>query len=410
MAVKNILYAQSGGATAVINASAAGVIEQARQYPDLLGKVLAAKNGILGVLQNQLYDTSVENPRAIEALKETPGAAFGSCRYKMHSGPGETEEYHRIIEVFKQHQVGCFLYNGGNDSADTCLKIARMAEQLNYPLQAIHIAKTIDNDLPETDSCPGFGSAAKYVAISTAEASQDLASMFATSTKVFIMEVMGRHAGWLAASAGLIRNRKNDPPHIILFPERPFNANTFLQRVKETVEAEGYCVVVASEGVRDEEGHFLSEANREDAFGHKQLGGLAPVLSELIGHRLGYKQHWAVLDYLQRAARHIASLTDLEQAYAVGSTAVDYLAQGMNAVMPAIRRLSDSPYSWELYPAPLSRIANVEKKLPEAFISADGFSITQAAKDYLAPLIEGEAWPTFSRGLPVYSKLKLQLA
>ena len=409
MTMKNALYAQSGGVTSVINASAAGVIEQSRQYPQQIGKLFAAKNGILGVLRETLYDTSVESAESIAALKQTPGGAFGSCRYKFKDIEDEFDEYQRLIDVFDAHDIGYFFYNGGNDSADTCLKIAQMAERLNYPLQAIHVPKTIDNDLPQTDNCPGFGSVAKYVAVSTAEASLDIASMCETSTKVFIMEVMGRHAGWIAASAGVIANKERDAPHIILMPERAFNRQLFIERVKETVESVGYCVVVASEGVSDDAGNLLAESGGVDAFGHKQLGGIAPALAKIVNDDLGFKYHWAVLDYLQRSARHLSSNADLEQAYAVGAKAVDYAIDGMNSVMPAIRRLSNSPYQWELFPAPLETIANVEKKMPDEYITADGFGITQAGKDYFMPLIQGEPWPEFDNGLPVYAQLKLQM-
>ena len=409
MVIKNALYAQSGGVTSVINASAAGVIEQSRKYPEQIGKLLAAKNGILGVLRETLYDTTVETAESIAALRQTPGGAFGSCRYKFKNIDDSFDEYQRLIDVFDAHNIGYFFYNGGNDSADTCLKVAQMAERLNYPLKAIHVPKTIDNDLPQTDNCPGFGSVAKYVAVSTAEASLDIASMCETSTKVFIMEVMGRHAGWIAASAGVIANNEDDAPHIILMPERAFNRKAFTEKVRATVEKVGYCVVVASEGVSDEDGNLLAESGGVDAFGHKQLGGIAPALAKIVDTDLGLKYHWAVLDYLQRSARHLSSEVDLQQAYAVGTTAVDYAIQGMNSVMPAIQRTSNTPYQWELFPAPLDTIANVEKKMPDGYITDDGFGITDAAKDYFMPLIQGEPWPEFRYGLPVYAQLKLQL-
>ena len=409
MTQRNAFYAQSGGVTAVINASAAGVIETARKYPEKIGKVFAGRNGILGALNEELYDTSLETDQAISGLKQTPGGAFGSCRYKMADLQTNRAEYERLIEVFRAHDIGYFFYNGGNDSADTCLKISQIAETLGYPLQAIHIPKTVDNDLPATDNCPGFGSVAKYTAISTLEAGMDIQSMCETSTKVFILEVMGRHAGWIAAAGGLAAEKLGDAPHIILLPEVTFDEEKFLARVSSVVDENGFCVVVASEGIRDSKGNFLADGGTVDAFGHAQLGGVAPTLAAMIKQRHGYKYHWAVADYLQRSARHIASATDLEQAYAVAVKAVEYAVEGKNSVMPAIRRVSQIPYSWDVVEAPLSEIANVEKMLPPEYISEDGLHITQAARDYLSPLIEGEAYPAYEQGIPRYTRLKNQL-
>lgn len=404
MSKKNAFYAQSGGVTAVINVSAAGVIETARQHNDTIGKVFAGKNGILGALREQLYDTSSESDEAIRALKHTPGGAFGSCRYKLRSLEENRAEYERLIEVFAAHDIHYFFYNGGNDSADTCLKVSQIAEHLGYPLQAIHVPKTVDNDLPITDNCPGFGSVAKYIAVSTLEAKADVRSMAETSTKVFILEAMGRHAGWIAAAGGLA------DPDIILLPEVAFDKEKFLSKVQTSVDANGYCIIVASEGAQDADGNFLADAGTVDAFGHKQLGGVAPSLAKMIKEELDLKYHWAVADYLQRSARHLASATDVEHAYEVGRAAVEYAVAGKNAVMPAIRRTSDSPYQWDITEAPLDQVANVEKMLPPEFISDDGFGITQAAKDYLLPLIEGEAETPWSQGLPVHTTLKLELA
>jgi 6-phosphofructokinase len=400
----NILYAQSGGVTSVINASAAGVIEAARAQGI---KVYAARNGILGALREELIDTSKESKTSIGALRHTPGGAFGSCRYKLKSLEANRAEYARLIEVFRAHDIRWFLYNGGNDSADTALKISQLGKAMNYDIRCIGVPKTVDNDLAVTDCCPGFGSVAKYIAISTREASLDVASMAETSTKVFILEVMGRHAGWIAAAAGLAGDGADAAPHIILFPENVFDEAAFLAKVKATVERVGWCTVVASEGVRNAAGQFLAEAGGRDAFGHAQLGGVAPVLAALVKGKLGYKYHWALPDYLQRSARHAASKVDAEQAYAVGKAAVDYALKGMNAVMPVIVRTSDAPYRWTIEPAPLSKVANHEKKMPKSFITRDGFGITAAARRYLSPLIAGEApLPYGKDGLPRYVQLK----
>ena len=395
-----LLYAQSGGVTAVINATASAVIAQARARRC---EVYAARNGILGALREDLIDTARLSRADVEALAWTPGGAFGSCRYKLKPPEIDRAPYERLVEVCRAHGIDTFLYNGGNDSADTALKLSRIGAELGYPLRAIGIPKTVDNDLVVTDTCPGFGSIAKYTAVSVLEAGLDIASMHETSTRVFVMEVMGRHAGWVAAAAGLAAHDRDTPPHLILFPERAFDEADFLARVKAVVERVGYCVVAASEGVRDARGRFLAENGERDAFGHAQLGGVAPALATLVRGHLGYKVHWALPDYLQRSARHIASKTDLDQALAVGRAAVDYALAGMNAVMPVIRRTSDQPYRWKIEPAPLHKIANREKKLPKSFIRADGYGITAAARRYLQPLIRGEAPPPVDRdGLPRY--------
>ncbi|RLA59369.1 MAG: diphosphate--fructose-6-phosphate 1-phosphotransferase [Gammaproteobacteria bacterium] len=403
---KNAFYAQSGGVTAVINASACGVIETARKHRAQIGKVYAGRNGIIGALREDLIDTSKESKAAIAGLLSTPAGAFGSCRHKLQSVEQNPAEYQRLIEVFKAHNIGYFFYNGGGDSADTCLKVSQLSESMSYPLQAIHIPKTIDNDLPLTDNCPGFGSVAKYVAISTREAALDVASMCETSTRVFILEVMGRHAGWIAAAAGLAAEREGDAPHIILFPEIAFNREKFLARVKRTVKRHGYCVIVASEGTQYKDGTFLAESGLKDAFGHSQLGGLAPNLAQMIKSELGHKYHWAVADYLQRSARHIASQTDVDQAYALGQAAVEFALRGDNAVMPCIVRGKGKRYSWSIGEAPLQDVANREKKMPRNYITRDGFNITAEARDYLAPLIVGEAYPQYRKGMPQYVRLK----
>ncbi len=405
---RNTFYAQSGGVTSVINASACGVIETARKHPEAIGKVFAGKNGIIGALNEQLIDTSLESDETIALLRSTPGGAFGSCRYKLRDYESSAQEYDRIVEVFKAHDIGYFFYNGGGDSQDTANKLAQISKSKGLDLTCIGIPKTVDNDLPLTDCCPGFGSVAKYVAVSIMEASLDVASMAATSTKVFIMEVMGRHAGWIAAAGALAQNETSHAPHVILFPERVFDEKAFLKKVQACVEQYGFCSVVVSEGIKNAQGKFLSDAGTKDAFGHAQLGGVAPTLAALVKNELGLKYHWAVADYLQRSARHIASKTDVEQAYALGVKAVELALEGQNGVMPIIERLSDSPYRWQLGSAPLDKVANVEKKMPDAFIREDGFGITQAARDYLAPLIEGEDYPAYKNGLPVYATLNLE--
>ena len=406
MAKRNAFYAQSGGVTAVINASACGVIETARQHPDRIGKVYAGNNGIVGALAEDMIDTSCESAEAIAALKHTPGGAFGSCRYKLRSFEENQREYERLVDVFKAHDIGYFFYNGGGDSQDTAHKVSQISERMGYPITCIGIPKTVDNDLPFTDCCPGFGSVAKYVAISTREAALDVASMCATSTKIFILEVMGRHAGWIAASGALAREEAGDPPHIILFPEIRFNKDAFLQKVSASVKRDGYCVIVASEGVQNPDGTFLADSGGKDVFGHTQLGGVAPFLAGLIKRELGYKYHWALSDYLQRAARHIASATDVEQAYAVGKAAVEFALAGKNAIMPTIVRNEGPEYHWSIGEAPLDQVANVEQKIPRHFISEDGFDITDVCMDYLRPLIQGEAYPPYQNGIPLIARLK----
>jgi 6-phosphofructokinase 1 len=409
MSSGNLLYAQSGGVTAVINATACAVIQACRRRK--VG-VFAARNGIIGALCEELFDLSSLDAATIAALRHTPGGAFGSCRFKLKSLDADRAHYERLITVLRAHDIRHFLYNGGNDSADTSLKIAQIARMLGYPLNVIGVPKTVDNDLPVTDSCPGFGSVAKYTAVSVLEASLDVASMHESSTKVFVMEVMGRHAGWIAAAAGLAGKRADEAPHVILFPEIAFDEAAFLARVKATVERVGWCTVVVSEGVKNADGKFLAEAGTTDAFGHTQLGGVGPMIAQLVKSKLGYKFHWAVPDYLQRSARHVASKADAEQAYAVGKAAVEYALAGKNGVMPVIKRVSGTPFKWKIAPAPLTAIANVEKKLPRNFIGADGFSITPAARRYLEPLIRGEDTPPYdaASGLPKYAKPNLKLA
>jgi 6-phosphofructokinase 1 len=405
MTAKNAFYAQSGGVTAVINASACGVIETARQHPDKIANVYAGRNGIIGALTEDLIDTSQESAQAIAALKHTPSGGFGSCRFKLKSLEDNKREYERLIEIFKAHNIGYFFYNGGGDSADTCYKVSQLSEKMGFPVQAIHVPKTVDNDLPITDNCPGFGSVAKYIAVSTLEASYDVRSMAATSTKIFVIEVMGRHAGWIAAAGGLVEDE--GIPVVVLFPEIEFDQEKFLASVEAKVKEHGYCSIVVSEGCHWPDGKFLAEQGTRDAFGHAQLGGAAPVVANMIKDALGYKYHWAVADYLQRAARHLASESDVEQAYALGKVAVEKALEGKNAIMPTVVRESSNPYKWSIGEASLSEVANVEKMMPMEFITEDGFGITPACKEYLYPLIKGESYPPYQdNGLPDYVTLK----
>jgi 6-phosphofructokinase len=406
MGAMNAFYAQSGGVTAVINVTACAVLETAREYPQKIGKVFAGRNGIIGALEEDLIDTAQESVDAIHALRYTPGGAFGSCRYKLKGLDEHRAQYERLIDVFRAHDIGYFFYNGGNDSMDTAWKVSQIGEQLGYPVTCVGIPKTVDNDLPMTDNCPGFGSVAKYVATSIREAGYDVASMAKTSTKIFVLEVMGRHAGWITAACGLAAELPGDPPHILLFPEIPFDEERFIAKVSASVSAFGYCCIGVSEGLLNENGRLMAEAGGTDAFGHAQLGGVGQMIAQVIKDRTGMKYHWALADYLQRSARHIASKTDVEQAYAVGRVAVELAVAGRNAVMPTIVRKSDSPYRWEIGVADLKDVANVEKKMPRGFISADGFGITEACRSYLTPLIEGEDFPPYRNGLPDYGRLR----
>ena len=403
---KNAFYAQSGGVSAVINASACGVIEAAMKQPRHIGRIYAGRHGIIGALTEDLIDVSRESPATIRGLKNTPAGAFVSSRFKRKGIDQNRAEYERLIEVFRAHDIGYFFYNGGNDSMDTALKVSQIGESLGFPITCVGVPKTVDNDLPHTDCCPGFGSVAKYVAVSTREAGLDVASMARTSTKVFVLEVMGRHAGWIAAAGGLAGRKPQEPPHIILFPEIAFEQAKFLAKVQQCVTQHGYCVIVVSEGAAYGDGKFLADAGTKDAFGHTQLGGVGPLVANMVREAHGYKYHWAVADYLQRSARHIASKVDVEQAYAVGKAAVELAVKGFNAVMPTIVRKSSKPYRWTIGHVPLSEVANLEKKLPREYITADGFGITEACRRYLQPLIGGEAYPPYRDGLPEYVRIK----
>lgn len=407
--VKNIFYAQSGGVTAVINATACGLIEAAKQYPEIFGKVLVGQNGIIGALTENLIDTSLESAEDIAKLRYTPAGAFGSCRHKLPHPDKDIEPYKKLIEVFKAHNIGYFFYNGGGDSQDTTHKISEISHKLGYDLKCIGLPKTIDNDLPVTDTCPGFGSVAKYVAISIKEAGMDVLSMAKTSTKVFVMEVMGRHTGWIAAASGLAATNLAQAPHIILLPEVPFDEEKFLLKVKNSVEQYDHCAIVVSEGIKNKAGDLLQKSSGTDSFGHAQLGGVGPLIANLVTDKLGYKNHWAVCDYLQRAARHIASKTDVEQSYSLGKAAIEYARNGKHGVMLTIKRLNNMPYEWKIDSVPLAEVANVEKLLPKEYISSDGFHITASCRDYLLPLIQGEDYPRYINGLPDYVTLKNNL-
>jgi 6-phosphofructokinase 1 len=404
-APKNAFYAQSGGVSAVINASACGVIEAALRSRHI-DRVYAGRHGIIGALTEDLIDVNRESAATIRALRHTPAGAFGSARFKLKGIDENRAEYERLIEVFRAHNIGYFFYNGGNDSMDTALKVSQIGASLGFPITCVGVPKTVDNDLPHTDCCPGFGSVAKYVAVSTREAAMDVASMARTSTKVFVLDVMGRHAGWIAAAGGLAGRGADEPPHVILFPEIAFDGQRFLERVRQSVTDYGYCVIIASEGAAYSDGKFLADAGTRDAFGHTQLGGVAPVIANMVREAHGYKYHWAVADYLQRSARHIASRVDVEQAYAVGKAAVELAVKGVNAVMPTIVRKSSRPYRWVIGHVPLAEVANKEKKVPREYIREDGFGITAACRRYLEPLIAGEAYPPYRDGLPDYVRIK----
>ena len=405
----NIFYAQSGGVTPVINATAAGVIAGYLKNKKVFGKLYIGKNGILGALKEELIDVNNENTKELDLLKYTPGGAFGSCRLKLKDFKKSKKDFDRIYDVFKAHNIRYFLYNGGGDSQDTTNKISKYFSNQKYPLVCLGLPKTIDNDLPVTYTCPGFGSVAKYIATSTLEASLDVMSMSQTSTKVFILEVMGRHSGWLAASSGVIKSNQSDPPHIILFPERKFDKTEFLKKVKNAVSKYSYCVVVASEGIQDKKGKFISDSGEKDSFGHAQLGGVAPMLSNMIMNNLKLKVHWAVSDYLQRAARHISSSVDVDQAYKLGTESVELAKKNITDVMLTIEKKKSSKFKWSIGTTKLDNVANIEKKLPKNYIKSNGYEITAACKKYISNLIEGESFPIFKNGYPLYAKMKCKL-
>ena len=401
----NALYCQAGGGTAVINASAAAVIEACRAVPDRIGSVYAGHNGIIGVLAEDLIDTTFESAATLQALRHTPGAAFGSARFRLGSFEDDRSTWDRLVEVFAAHDIGYVFYNGGNGSADTARSLAQIPARLDYPLTCVHVPKTVDNDLAVTDCSPGFGSAAKYLAVSLREAAADVASMAASSTRVFVLEAMGRHAGWMVAAMGLAADADHHPPHLLLFAEIPFDQADFLARVRSVVERNGYCVIGVSEGLVDENGAPVVALPGSHPPGEERFGGVAPHLARLVQDRLGYKCHWATADYLQRAARHLASATDLEHAEATGRAAVMYALAGHNGVLPVIVRESDEPYRWRIGMTSLDDVATLERTLPREFIAPDRCHITDACRAYLRPLVAGEVWPPFRDGLPVHAHL-----
>lgn len=404
---RNLLYAQSGGVTAVINATAAGVIATARQASGEIGQVLAARNGILGVLRETLVDTAGLSVRDLERLRSTPGGAFGSCRFDLDPADRNPAQYDRLFAVLAAHDVGCFLYNGGNGSMETCRQIQAAADARGYPLTVLGVPKTVDNDIVLTDCCPGFGSAAKYLATSIREVGLDLNAMTTGSGRAFVLEVMGRNAGWLAAACALAAEDDDAAPHLILLPEVAFDEAAFLARVKSVVERSGSCAIVVAEGVRGLGGKVLSIQDRNQK-GYIQLGGAGEVIAEKIHTGLGYKVHYALADYLQRSARHIASRTDTAQAFGVGKAAVRRAIAG-NCGVVGIERLSDEPYLWRTTLQAFDLVANLERQVPPEFIAPDGFGVTDAFRRWCRPLIAGEDWPPFRDGLPDYLRLQLPL-
>jgi len=408
MAKKNAVYAQSGGVTSVINASAYGVLIAAQQA-DFIDQVYAGYDGINGVLEERLIDLGQEDPDALAALRYTPAGAFGSARRKLQDVEKDRSAFERIIEVFAAHDVQYFFYNGGNDSMDTVNKLSKFAKDHSYPLQVIGIPKTVDNDLPITDCCPGFGSVAKYNAVSMMEGSLDTGSMHRDSTKVFVLETMGRNAGWIAAATGLASRGEEEGPHLILLPEVPFDPKRFLQAVEDTVRRVGFCAVTVSEGARNAEGKVLSEVGGQDAFGHSQLGGAGQYIQEVVKNELKLKTHGAVLDYCQRSGRHLASKVDVIQAIECGKRAVELAGRGGTGRMVTIVREQDAPYQWSLSHTDAANIANQEKKIPSEYIREDGFHITEGFRTYCLPLIQGEDYPPYHEGLPAYTRLKKAL-
>ena len=401
----NIFYAQSGGVTPVINATASGLIEHFFKNKKYFGRFYAGKNGILGALNEELIDITSENKMELKLLSKTPGGAFGSCRLKLKDYVKSEREFQRIYEVFKAHNIRYFFYNGGGDSQDTTNKISKFFKIKGYAISCIGLPKTIDNDLPITYCCPGYGSVAKYIATSTLEASLDVKSMSQTSTKVFILEVMGRHAGWLAASSGIIKTKAEEPPHIILFPEVEFKQTDFLRKVRGVINKYGYCVIVASEGIKSKN-KFISDSGLKDSFGHAQLGGVAPVLSNMITSKLNIKVHWAVSDYLQRSARHIGSRVDVEQAYMLGKSGIDYAKKNITDVMLTIIRVNNkSKFQWKVSHTPLDNVANQEKMLPRNFIKSNGYEISKSCRSYITDLTQGEDYPSYANGFPRYANL-----
>lgn len=408
----NLFYAQSGGMTAVINATAAGVMQAAHDARAEIGRVYAGCNGILGALREELVDLSAETAATRRALRQTPGGAFGSSRYALGTPDSQPANYARLIDVFRAHDIRWFLYNGGGGSAGTSAHVAEAARRAGYPLGVIHLPKTVDNDMAGTDFSPGFGSVAKYTAVGVQEAALDVASMCATSTQVFVMEVMGRHAGWIAAAAALAQAPDGSgAPHILLLPEVPFDAARFLAAVEATVAREGYCVVVTAEGLAVHNPAPAPAADGEHGKDRLNVhtGRAAPFLADLVSRRLGLRCHFAVSDYLQRSARHIASAVDVEQAFQVGVAAVQMALAGEHRVMAGLRRHGTGAHPrWDIVPVSLAKVAGREVVLPKKFIRRDGFGITPACRAYLLPLIQGEDYPRYQGGLPVAARPRLR--
>jgi len=405
---KNLLYAQSGGVTPVINASAYGAIRAALTLPQIK-EVYAAKNGIQGVLDEELYHLNAENPNEIEKIPYTPGGIFGSCRVKISSREGDPdwEKLERIFEVFRAHDIGYFLYNGGNDSMETAHAISAYAKENGLDLRVIGIPKTVDNDLLYTDYCPGYGSAAKFTATAILEATKDLKSMSASSTKVFILESMGRHAGWLAASSALSRVNGEAGPSVILLPEIPFSEEAFLTRVEEEIRTKGFCSVVASEALKDDNGDFISTAGYTDSFGNVQLGKICFTLEKIVREKLNVKVHTGLPDYLQRSSRHIASLADWQDAIEAGARSVFWMVHDrLSDMMTVIIRDMSTPYIRHFDFVPLSKIAGKTRTLPAEYIDAEALNVTEGFMEYALPLIKGEAPDNYHLGIPVYANLK----
>ena len=399
------IIGQSGGPTCVINASAQGVIQTALANENIT-RVLGAAHGIKGVLADQLYDMSQEDPAELDLLQFTPSSALGSCRYKLADPDVDDTDYQRILEIFKKYDVRYFFYNGGNDSMDTCNKISKYMQKVGYPCNIMGVPKTIDNDLSGTDHCPGFASAAKYIATSCMELYQD-ARVYDTGT-VVIVEIMGRHAGWLAGAAGLA-SWAGSGPDLVYLPEVDFDMDKFLADVKRIYEANGNCLVAVSEGIHYADGTFVSEAKTSatDGFGHAQLGGLAAMLADVVKAKMGVKVRGIELSLLQRCGSHLASKTDVEEAYLVGKTAVEAAVAGMTDHMVGLDCVRDeNGYQCQAKLVPLSEAANTERKVPRAWINAEGNNVEQGFIDYALPLVQGETIRPLENGLPRFAKLK----
>ncbi|KUJ75795.1 6-phosphofructokinase [Thiomicrospira sp. XS5] len=408
---RNVIYAQAGGVTAVINASAAGVIEMVKRHPEKFGKVYAAINGIVGVLEERLTDASRFSEDTLDRLKTQPGAAFQACRFDLDGIDENPGQYQRVLEVFRTYDIGYFFYNGGNGSMVTAQKVADYCSAHGHPVTCIGVAKTIDNDLALSHCSPGFGSAAKYIATSLLEATMDLFSMHNTSTKFFALEAMGRNVGWLTIAGGLIKTAMPDVPLLILPAERPFERSKFLDRVQHLIDTKGYCVCIVSEGLMDMDGHYISIENVEHTHNndYTQLGGVAHTLSGLVSNTFNCKTHSAVPDYLQRSASHLVSQTDWEMAYRAGKAAVQAALDGKHGVLPVIEVIDTHPLVWRYKNVDLFEVADLEKSVPDEFLTEDGMDITPAAIDYLLPLIKGERHIQYCNGLPDIYPMQFEL-